>query len=409
MSATWPASLWQRFALSFDADRPGVATGPAFTINASLRVEGDFDPGLLVAATRDLVARHDLLRSRLDREAVVQVVEASAAADVDVLDDPAEVAVPHRPVSSDAVTPLAVRVARRSPREHVLSAHLHHLMGDPATLWRLLDDLGALYTARCGGPEPDAPTGQYGEYAAFEAELENAGRAENEAWWNRQLDKVPLAAPPASTRGDRYAKRRPVLAPEELADLEARARALRGSPFAALMAVLAEGMAEHTVGGDRVAFCTLFLRRDHPRWRTMAGPVITPAYLVIPFDAPSDVRGLAASMGAAQRFSRYPVWTLERMAGEKGAYVPFVELIPQLRPVAIPFGPARAFVEHAAGQPDDGRAKNLGLRFRKTTDGSLTTHLSGDGVGWTEPAVDAVLDGLAARVPALGRAPLPAR
>ncbi|NUT52344.1 MAG: hypothetical protein HOV94_34375, partial [Saccharothrix sp.] len=181
MSATWPASLWQRFALTLDVDRPGMATGPWFTVNAVLRVEGDFDPGVLVAAAHDLVARHDVLRSRLDPEAGVQVVEDVVRPDVEVLTDvPAEL--PHHPVPSTARSPLVLRVVRVSPREHVLSAHLHHLMADPATLWRVLHDLGALYSARCGAAEPAPPTGQYGEYATAEAELVRAQHADAARW-----------------------------------------------------------------------------------------------------------------------------------------------------------------------------------------------------------------------------------
>ncbi|WP_306747980.1 condensation domain-containing protein [Saccharothrix yanglingensis] len=407
MSTTRPASLWQRFAL-VRALGGGVSTGPHFTLNAVLRVEGEFDVRALVAAAGDLVARHELLRTRLDLDAAVQVVEDAVVPDVEVLDDPAAVDVLHRPVLSTAPTPLALRVARRSPREHVLSAHLHHLLGDPATLWRLLDDLGALYSARCGAPEPEPPTGQFGDFAEFEAEVERAHRAEAEAWWGGHLGGSRFAVPPPVV-GEPYARRRTVLAAEDQAALESRARALRGSPFAALTAVLVAGMAEHATGGDRVVFSTLFLRRDHPRWRTLAGPCITPSYLVVPFDATADVRGLTAAAAKAQRFSRYPVWELEGRVPGLDEHAPFVELIPPLRPGTIPFGPARAVVERAAGSRDDGRPAKLGLRLRKDDAGSLVAHVSGDGAGWTEPIVDAVLDGVAGRSRALGATRAPAR
>jgi hypothetical protein len=78
--------------------------------------------------------------------------------------------------------------------------------------------------------------------------------------------------------------------------------------------------------------------------------------------------------------------------------MPFVELIPQLRPEAIPFGPARAVVEEAAGPRDTGGATELGIRLRTAVDGSLVAHLSGDGRGWDRRTVHAVLDGLPDRV-----------
>ncbi|QFZ17871.1 condensation domain-containing protein [Saccharothrix syringae] len=396
MSTVRPASLWQRFALWLEDERPGVATGPWFAVNAVLRVEGEFDPDLLVAAAGDLLARHELLRSRLDPDAVVQVVEDAVRPCVEVGGDES----PHHPVPSTAPTPLVLRVVRRSAREHVLSAHLHHLFGDPATLWRVLRDLGELYAARLGGPEPAPPTAQYGEYAAHEAELaRDPGTAR---WWREELGGLRFAAPPPDARDAPFALRRPVLPADDTALLETWARRRLSTPFAAVLALLTEELAGHVATGDHVLYNTLFLRRDQPRWRTVAGPCITPAYAAVPLDATADLRALTVHLAAAERHSRCPVWELEPVAGAPSA--PFVELIPQLRPDEVPFGPARAFVEAAAGPRDTGQAAGLGIRFRKAVDGALVAHVSGNGRGWTGSAVHAALDGLPDRV---GR--LPAR
>jgi hypothetical protein len=90
-----------------------------------------------------------------------------------------------------------------------------------------------------------------------------------------------------------------------------------------------------------------------------------------------------------------------RGSANPATFVPFVELIPQLRPDTIPFGPATAVVAAAAGQPDTGETSFLGIRFRRDVDGSLVAHVRGNGVGWTGYAVRSVLDGMPARVHAL--------
>ncbi|WP_329108010.1 condensation domain-containing protein [Micromonospora sp. NBC_01699] len=409
MNTTWPLSVWQRFMVNGERRRPGRATDPWFTVNAVLLVEGALDLRILAAAADDLVARHDLLRARVDLDTGTQVVEDSLPASVELLDGWSGAAeeLLHHPVPvATGSSPLVLRVVRRSSHEHLLAAHLHHLFGDPVTLWRILRDLGDLYAARCGAPSPPPPTGQYGEYAAHEAAVAGAYEAEAGRWWRDALADVALATASATARDAPFAVRRPVLSGDDLARLEAWARARRSTLFAGLLAVLTERMAAHVVAGtgDHLLFNTLFERRDGPRWRTMAGPCLAPSYVAVPLTATADPHAVALALSAAVRYSRYPTWTLDRVTRGSvnfATFVPFVELIPQLRPDTIPFGPASAVVAAAAGERDSGETSFLGLRFRRDTDGSLVAHVRGDGVGWTGQAVRTVLDGMPAGVRAV--------
>jgi hypothetical protein len=409
MSTTWPLSVWQRYIVAGERARPGSATDPWFVVNAVLAIDGPLDLRALVAAADDLVARHDVLRTRIDLTAGIQVVEDALPASVELLDgwSGAVEDLVHHPVdAATARTPLVLRVARRSAREHLLAVHLHHLCGDAATMWRILRDLGGLYAARCGAPPPDPPTGQYGDYAAHEAELARTHDPEAARWWRSALaDDVDFATPPASACDGPFAVRRSVLPAADYGRLAAWARGRRGTAFTGLLALLTEGLAAHVGGdGDRLLFNTLFERRDHPRWRTMAGPCLAPSYVAVPLTATADLPGVTRSLSAAVRHSRYPTWTLDRVtaaSANRVPFVPFVELIPQLRPEAIGFGPAVATVATAAGQRDVGKTTFLGIRFRVDVDGSLVAHVRGNGVGWTGRAVRAALDGLPARVRAL--------
>lgn len=402
MGRTWPASLLQRSVLWLDRSRPGLLTGPWFTMNAVLQVSDDLSVALLRDAAADLVARHELLRTRLDLSGgPVQVVEDVVEPDFSVLDSLSPAEWLHCPVSSSARTPLKIRF---SPRERLLSLHMHHLLSDASTLWRVLDDLAALYSARCGAAEPAAPTGQYGEFATYEADLMRSDYAEASAWWCRALGDVRFASPTRSSGP--FALRRTVL--PDTTTLESRARALRTSPFALLLALLTDSMADHVSSGDHLPFATVFLRRDHPRWRTMIGPCLVPVNLAVPLDACADLRRVSEHIIGAQRYSRFPWWETMRMNphyAEPGGFPPFVELVPQLRPGTVAFGPASATVVNAAGPPDSVRTENLGLRFRKAVDGSLVTHMSGNGNGWTRPVVDDILDGLPRRVQELVELP----
>lgn len=415
---TWPLSVWQSYIIAGERRRRGSATDPWFVVNAVLRIDGELDPRRLVAAANDLVARHDVLRARVDLAAGAQVVEDDLPAAIELRDGgsgSAEELLFHPVPVATARTPLVLRVVRRSPREHLLAAHLHHLFGDPMTLWRILTDLGELYAARCGAPAPAPPSGQYGEYAAYEAEVARAYEVEAARWWRSALtDHVALAVPPATAADAPFVYRRPVLSSDDFARLTGWARTRRGTAFTGLLAVLAEQMAAHVVpgSGDHLLVNTLFERRDQPRWRTMAGPCLTPSYAAVPLTATADAElsALAGALAGAVRYARYPTWNLDRVTsasdatGKRATFVPFIELIPQLRPELIPFGTATATVAAAAGQRDVGETTFLGIRFRVDVDGALVAHVRGNGVGWTGRAIRDVLDGMPARVGALASA-----
>lgn len=154
---TWPASLWQRFALTLDRARPGAILGPGFTMNTVLRIRGPLRLTVLAAAVDELVRRHDVLRTRLalDGAEPLQVVTPQVTGLLEVLEGP-DVPEPdgwtHAPVASDRSTPMRVRVAQVDVDEHILALHLHHLMADPVTLWTVVDELAALYGSALGVP-----------------------------------------------------------------------------------------------------------------------------------------------------------------------------------------------------------------------------------------------------------------
>ncbi|MFJ8043303.1 amino acid adenylation domain-containing protein [Kitasatospora sp. NPDC096147] len=185
--------------------------GPGSTYNLPLVLElrGTLDPDALRAALRDVVERHEALRTVFPEQggAPCQLVL------------PAETAAPRPPVEStapkdldatvlatvaepfDVLTdpPLRARLLRAAPEHHVLVLVLHHIAGDGWSLGPLTRDLAAAYRARLAGPDAPAPLPalplQYADYTLWQREL----LREDGELLPRQLDhwRTALAGLPA--------------------------------------------------------------------------------------------------------------------------------------------------------------------------------------------------------------------
>lgn len=415
--ATWPASLWQRFALDLDRARPGAFLGPWFTLSVVLRLHGPLRLAVLAAAVDELVDRHDILRTRLglDTDEPCQVVTARVTGLLEVVDEadvPADGGWLHPPVAADRPSPLRIRVARRTADEHLLSLHLHHLMADPGTLWNLLSELAARYAGvLAGGPRPPVDA-QYWQYTLAEAEQVRAGRRAAEQWWLRSVGDATFAAVRPDGHGGPFAFRRTLLAPPELAAVERLSRRNRGTTLVTLLAGTACAMAPHLGSGDGLMLDTLFSKRDRPQWQRLLGPCIVPAYLPVP-RPPSQLdgeytRAVRDQVLNCQRQARFPIEDVTAMnpfLTDPASVVPFFEYLPQRWPAPVEFGPVIGRVVDAAGPRDVGSAGALGIRVRQGTDGALLGHLSGDGVGWTEARTADLIEALPRQIRIAAGAP----
>ncbi|GAA1388728.1 hypothetical protein GCM10009639_15570 [Kitasatospora putterlickiae] len=181
--------------------------GPTALYNLpfAVRLRGPLDTAALRAATADVVARHEALRTvfPVDGEGVpVQHIlppeEASIAfatvrcapAGYPALRD-AEAA---HTFDLSAELPIRVTVFSLTPTdgadpEHVLLVVLHHIAGDGWSLGPLLRDLAAAYTARLSAAEPQwepLPV-QYADYALWQREL-LGDESDPYSLMSRQLD-----------------------------------------------------------------------------------------------------------------------------------------------------------------------------------------------------------------------------
>jgi amino acid adenylation domain-containing protein len=231
-------------------------TSATYSNVTALRLTGALDRPALAAALRDVVVRHEVLRTIIpvtDGEPYQLIVPAedveidlpiAAAGDADV------------PLPIDLATeiPIRARLVVVAPEEHVLVLAIHHIATDGWSMGPLAADLSVAYTARTRGRTPQwtpLPV-QYADYALWQRELldgddqllggddpDSLG-ARQLGYWREALADVPerielpadrpLAAAPAN-QGDE-------IAVELGADLHRRIVALAGAERVTVFMVL---------------------------------------------------------------------------------------------------------------------------------------------------------------------------
>ncbi|WP_460695373.1 amino acid adenylation domain-containing protein, partial [Nocardia thraciensis] len=187
---------------------------PASAVNnipVAVRLTGALDVEALRAAVRDLVERHEVLRTvypELDGEGyqlVLPVSDALAVPELSVVDaDESQVpALVAETVTggfdATAAPPVRLRVLRLAAQEHVLVCVVHHIAGDGFSMGPLARDLMTAYLDRARGEQPDwAPLPvQYADYALWQRETLGAEDdpesllAQQIEYWRQQLAALP--------------------------------------------------------------------------------------------------------------------------------------------------------------------------------------------------------------------------
>jgi hypothetical protein len=253
-------------------------TGPSATYNVplSIRLTGSLDVDALTGALRDVVARHESLRTTVAEVGGVATQRIEPAADatqrvgltaVDCgpggVDAALEAAVTTT-FRLEADLPLRAWLLRAGPDEHVLCVVLHHIACDGWSMVPLAADLARAYAARVAG-EPvrwEPLPVQYADYTLWEQQLLGAARdhrsllARQTAYWRRALARIPAelalpfdrprpAVPTSAGRGVRFT------VPAGVHDrLSALAREHRASTFMAAQAAFAALLTSVGAGTD---------------------------------------------------------------------------------------------------------------------------------------------------------------
>ncbi|MFH8447563.1 amino acid adenylation domain-containing protein, partial [Streptomyces sp. NPDC018026] len=159
--------------------------GPSSTYNLplALRLTGKLDPDALLAALRDVIGRHEILRTTFPsadgqpHQRILPIDETgffltTAAVSPDALPGAlSETAA--EPFDLAAEMPLRARLFTTGPDEHVLVLVIHHIAWDGESMRPFMRDLSTAYMARLAGRAPEwAPLPvQYADYALWQREV----------------------------------------------------------------------------------------------------------------------------------------------------------------------------------------------------------------------------------------------
>ncbi|WP_443041207.1 amino acid adenylation domain-containing protein [Streptomyces sp. B21-108] len=139
-------------------------TGVTYHIPLALRLSGILDRTALAAALRDVVTRHESLRTVFPDERGVpfqRILDADRAAPRPTVTPVTENELPdlltaaaRRPFDLAAEPPVHTELFALAPDEHVLLLVVHHIVGDAWSLSALADDVTRAYAARCRARSP---------------------------------------------------------------------------------------------------------------------------------------------------------------------------------------------------------------------------------------------------------------
>src|SRR5262249_33230522 len=147
----------------------------AYVAPLSLRIRSRLDIGALRSALRQLLARHQPLRTTFatrdgepvavvqnGSEALLEQVDASTWSDAEVNSE--LVARAEQPFDLERGPLLRVLVLTRSPQDHHLLMTAHHIVIDLWSMVVMMDELGRLYEGEARGEPAQlvAPLGDFG-------------------------------------------------------------------------------------------------------------------------------------------------------------------------------------------------------------------------------------------------------
>jgi hypothetical protein len=201
----YPLSFTQEWFLTLDQGDDGGTFGSRFMTFCALRVTGPVDLAVLQGSLDDVVARHELLRTVVVRDAdpPYQQVCPPCQVPLEVRDLPPVTGksrdlvvqelfleVEAGSISAREVPLMKVLLCKFDDRDSVLLLTVHHSVSDGWSMGVIFRDLGAFYAARRTGIAAVLPQmRQYREYAAWQrANATSTAEDGAPAYWQHKLD-----------------------------------------------------------------------------------------------------------------------------------------------------------------------------------------------------------------------------
>ncbi|SNT48360.1 amino acid adenylation domain-containing protein, partial [Rhodococcoides kyotonense] len=311
-----PLSLAQRRMWFLNRLDPQSATE---NIPVAVRLSGTLDLDALAAAVRDVIARHEVLRTMYPEIDGVgtQVVLGADEVDLDLVprsvpEDalvPEVTAVVGAPFDVQSWVPLRTRVLRVAENEHVLVLVTHHIAADGFSMTPLARDVMIAYATRAEGNEPTwAPLPvQYADYTLWQHRVlgepddpESTG-AQQEHFWRAELAGLPeqLELPtdrPRPRAASGLGKSVTVDAGGELhARIAELARTHRATPFMVVHAALAVLLSRMSGSAD-VAVGTPMAGRGDAALDDLVGMFVNTLVLRTPIDGTASFEDVLADV-----------------------------------------------------------------------------------------------------------------
>jgi amino acid adenylation domain-containing protein len=208
----FPLSFTQQRLWFLDQLEPGK---PVYYVPLAFRLEGTLDVEALQSSLREIVRRHEILRTtfRSIGGQPVQVVAADAVfelASIDLGGVPASEREEtcRRRLREESVRPfdlergplIRVCLFRLGPEDHVLSFAIHHIVTDGWSVVVLLRELNALYAGFLKGETvvlPELPV-QYGDWAVWQRQWVEEEILERQlGYWKKTLADLQTLELPA--------------------------------------------------------------------------------------------------------------------------------------------------------------------------------------------------------------------
>ncbi len=289
--------------------------GSAYHMFIAMRLVGELNEDALENSFRELVRRHESLRTRFDAVdgqahqligraedfSILRrsVDELAAAGDGDVL--PAFVRQEFlRPFDLARGPLFRVSLLRLGPKEHVLALAMHHIISDGWSNGVLERELKSLYEAYCRREtSPLAePAAQYADFALWQRRSsEGEALARQLEHWRKQLDGAPevLELPTDRARPVVPSHRGgtcPIVLPKALSDAVARlAKQEEVTLFMLLMAAFQLALSQWS-GQQDVVVGTSTAGRTHPQTEHMIGLFVNTLAIRARLDRAKDFRAL---------------------------------------------------------------------------------------------------------------------
>ncbi|MCK9922450.1 amino acid adenylation domain-containing protein [Frankia sp. AgPm24] len=303
-SESLPLSHGQQQMWFLDRLDPGSAE---YLVPFAFRLRGPLDQRALRGAWAELIARHEILRTRygFDGAEPVQIIDDGADFDLPVVEES-----PDRLadiVAGEAVTPfdlerdrpVRARLFRLAPDDHLLTIVFHHIAFDAWSTRVVGAELRAFYRAFTMGEAARLPASpfQYADYAAWQrAQMSGDRLAGHLDYWHRQLAGLPSVDLPAdrsrpalrSSHGAMVSFAFPGALASGIRDLAARQET---TPFVVLLTAFQILLARYT-GQSDIPVGTVVSGRTRPELQELIGYCINNLVLRARWDGDPTFRDL---------------------------------------------------------------------------------------------------------------------